>query len=158
MDANTAALKATLEATTKSANQNNDVYTRLSSKEQSLADKIVANRTANLLEDKNSLEYKAAETQAYQAFKEETGHKNAFMFGGNEDDAYNKYMEIMYGSNWQEHYRVTNKAGTNATIQKKNEDGGWENISSEKNTLSNKTVQDTIIMHYMQFKYTKCRF
>ena len=47
------------------------------------------------------------------------------MFAGNEDHAYDKYMEITYGTNWRDNYRVTNKGGTNATIEKKNTDGGW---------------------------------
>jgi hypothetical protein len=77
-----------------------------------------------VLDNKDSYEYTVAKTQALAQWRLDTKHKGE-MFAGNEDHAYDTYMKIKYGDNWRDNYRVVDKGGTNATVEKKNADGGW---------------------------------
>ena len=123
----TAAIKGTV---------NNKAYQNLGGSDESkkadwqnLADKIISDRVAN-----TSIEEKDKIRQANEA-----------LFDGSDKDAYEKYLKARFGED-AENYRVTNQAGENATLQKKNEEGTWENIG-EKNTLSNDEVLDFLTQH-----------
>lgn len=132
----TAAIKGTVIANASSANRNNKAYQNLGGSDESkkadwqnLADKIISDRVAN-----TSIEEKDKIRQANEA-----------LFDGSDKDAYEKYLKARFGED-AENYRVTNQAGENATLQKKNEEGTWENIG-EKNTLSNDEVLDFLTQH-----------
>ena len=123
---NTAAIKASIEQTAGSANRENKAYQNLSEEEQELANKIIARESSKIIADTDSQQYKDAEKT------------NKKLFNWSDKDAYSEYLKARYGDE-ADNYRVTNQAGTNATLQKKNEDGSWENVG-EKNSLSNDEV------------------
>lgn len=122
---NTAVIKASTEQSAKSANRDNKDYQKLSSDDKKLADKIIARKTAGILANPDSKEYKAAL------------EKSKALFSGNDQDAYDKYLENRFGED-ASNYRITNQAGTNATLQRKNE-GVWETVG-DKNGLTNDEV------------------
>ena len=154
MNENTAALRGMIEATAGYTNQDNAAYQGLTDKEQSIANKVIANRVDDALVDKDSQEYADAKEAAVKAWQEETkqtrGSSEKGFFKGDETATYDKYMEITYGKNWRDNYKVENMGGTNATIMKKNEDGKWENIDpdNKKNTLSNAEVEEALVKWY----------
>lgn len=123
---NTAAIKASIEQTAGSANRENQAYQNLTEEEQELANKIIARESSKIIADTDSQQYKDAEKA------------NKKLFDWSDKDAYSEYLKARYGDE-ADNYRVTNQAGTNATLQKKNEDGSWENVG-EKNSLSNDEV------------------
>ena len=125
MDRNTEALRLSFEQRVASANENNAIYQSLDEDDQVLMDKLISKRAANAV-DKNSDEYKNAVAAAKAQFK------------GSDQDAYDTYLKNRYGDE-ASNYRVTNQGGTNATLQKRNADGTWENVG-EKNSLSNDEV------------------
>lgn len=147
--ANTAAIRGHIERTAGAANQDNEDYQRLSKEDQSIADKIIANRVDDALADKDSKAYAQLEKDAIKAWQEESGSKQGF-FKGDESLTYDKYMEIIYGKDWKDNYKVENMGGTNATIYQKNEEGKWENIDPDdkKNTLSNAEVKEALVEYY----------
>lgn len=123
---NTAAIKASIEQTAGSANRENQAYQNLTEEEQELANKIIARESSKIIADTDSQQYKDAEKA------------NEKLFDWSDKDAYSEYLKARYGDE-ADNYRVTNQFGTNATLQKKNEDGSWENVG-EKNSLSNDEV------------------
>ena len=152
--ANTAAIRAHVERTAGTANQDNEAYQRLSEEDQSIASKIIANRVDDALADKDSDAYAQLEKDALAAWQAETQEAGKTVekgfFKGDETTTYDKYMEITYGKYWKDNYKVENMTGTNATIYQKNEEGKWENIDPDdkKNTLSNDEVKEALVEYY----------
>ena len=146
--ANTAAIRGHIERTAGAANQDNEAYQGLSKEDQSIANKIIANRVDDALADKDSDAYKQLENDSLAAWQEETGSEKGF-FKGDESLTYDKYMEITYGKDWKDNYKVENMGGTNATIYQM-KDGKWENIDPDdkKNTLSNDEVKEALVEYY----------
>lgn len=132
----TAAIKSQVIAGASVANKNNEAYQALGgsdenkkAEQQGLADKIIGNRVANMTSEE----------------KEAIRKKNEKLFDWDDQDAYDKYLAARFGDD-ANNYRVTDQAGTNATLQKKNADGTWENVG-EANTLSNDEVLEYLTQH-----------
>ena len=87
--ANTAAIRAHVERTAGAANQDNKEYQKLSEEDQSIADKIIANRVDDALADKDSDAYADLEKKVLELWQAETkkatGEQEAGFFKGNED-------------------------------------------------------------------------
>lgn len=137
---NTAQMRALINAGIGDQLANDEVYQNLNEDEQSLMGTIVANRVANALIDTTSTEYQIARQEA-----------SADIFGsggGFTKDDYKAYLDARFGAE-SANYRVVNKAGNDATLQKKNEDGTWTNVG-EKNSLSNTEVLDFMTAYKLQ--------
>ena len=142
MAENTQAIQGMIEATVAGSNTNNSKYTKLTDEDQSLANKIVANRAAEVLSDTESDAYKNAEKAAKDRVM---GEGNGWFSDSSEDKAYDEYLRIRFGADYKDNYRVVHRTGTNATLQVK-EGNEWKNLDGEEdNTLSNKEVIDTIV-------------
>ena len=155
---NTAAIRAHIERTAASANQDNEAYQKLSDEDKSIADKIIANRIDDALADEDSEAYTQLEKDALAAWQAETQEAGKTaekgFFKGNENLTYDKYMEITYGKDWRDNYKVEDTGGLftakKATVYKKDENNKWVNMDPDdkKNTLSNDEVKDAIVEYY----------
>ena len=118
--ANTAALRAWVQQNGSAINQDNETYQDLSDEDKKLADSITAKYLAS------------EEGQA-----EINRRKGAFSQSQRNAD---QYLIDNYGKDALQNYKITNLAGGNVTLMKKNEEGIWETIGDE-NGLSWDTIK-----------------
>ena len=139
INANTEALErnSAMIAGAANVNNGNEYYNKLDEKEQGLADKIIADRRSKATTEQVEKEREKAEDL----------FKGGFLGIGSDQDAYDEYLKYRYGDD-AKNYRVEDQFGTNATLQRKNEDGTWETIG-EKNSLSNDEVIDFLQEQYL---------
>ena len=118
--ANTAALRAWVQQNGSDINQDNETYQDLSDKDKKLADSITAKYLASEEGQAEISRRKAAISQSQE---------NA-----------DQYLIDNYGEDALQNYKITNLAGGNVTLMKKNEEGVWETIGDE-NGLSWDTIK-----------------
>ena len=135
---NTAAIYASIEQNASNANRDNEDYKNLSEEDKALADKIIARKGSSVMADQNSEEYKKAYREAKATFN-----------GWDTQETYSEYLKARFGDN-ANNYRVTDMGGKNATLQRINAEGTWENVG-EKNGLSN----DEVINYLTQNKLSQ---
>lgn len=109
--ANTAALRAWVQQNGSAINQDNETYKNLSDEDKELADSITAKYLAS------------EEGQA-----EIERRKSAF--AQSQENA-NQYLINTYGKDALQNYKITDLAGGNVTLMKKNDEGVWETIGDE---------------------------
>lgn len=135
---NTAAIYASMEQNASNANRDNDDYQNLSEEDKALADKIIARNGSKAMTDQNSQEYKKAYKEAKATFDR-----------WDTKETYSEYLKARFGDD-ANNYRVTDMGGKNATLQRMNAEGTWENVG-EKNGLSN----DEVINYLTQNKLSQ---
>lgn len=109
--ANTAALRAWVQQNGSAINQDNELYKNLSDEDKKLADSITAKYLAS------------EEGQA-----EIERRKGAF--AQSQENA-NQYLINTYGKDALQNYKITDLAGGNVTLMKKNDEGAWETLGNE---------------------------
>ena len=109
--ANTAALRTWVQQNGSAINQDNETYKNLSNEDKKLADSITAKYLAS------------EEGQA-----EIERRKGAF--AQSQENA-NQYLINTYGKDALQNYKITDLAGGNVTLMKKNDDGAWETLGNE---------------------------
>lgn len=109
--ANTAALRAWVQQNGSAINQDNETYKNLSDEDKELADSITAKYLAS------------EEGQAEIELR-----KSAF--AQSQENA-NQYLINTYGKDALQNYKITDLAGGNVTLMKKNDEGVWETIGDE---------------------------
>lgn len=133
--ANTAALRAWVQQNSSVINQDNETYQNLSDEDKKLADSIAAKNLASEEGQAEISRRKAAISQSQE---------NA-----------DQYLIDNYGEDALQNYKITNLAGGNVTLMKKNEQGVWETVGDE-NGLSWDTIKtDLATRQVAQFNSTR---
>lgn len=133
--ANTAALRAWVQQNGSVINQDNETYQNLSDEDKELANNITAKYLASEEGQAEISRRKAAISQSQE---------NA-----------DQYLIDNYGEDALQNYKITNLAGGNVTLMKKNEQGIWETIGDE-NGLSWDTIKtDLATRQVAQFNSTR---
>lgn len=133
--ANTAALRAWVQQNGSTINQDNETYKNLSDEDKELANNITAKYLAS------------EEGQA------EISHRKTAIFQSQEN--VDQYLIDNYGKDALQNYKITDLAGGNVTLMKKNEEGVWETIGDE-NGLSWDTIKtDLATRQVAQFNSTR---
>lgn len=133
--ANTAALRAWVQQNGSAINQDNETYKNLSDEDKELANNITAKYLASEEGQAEISRRKAAISQSQE---------NA-----------DQYLIDNYGEDALQNYKITNLAGGNVTLMKKNEEGVWETIGDE-NGLSWDTIKtDLATRQVAQFNSTR---
>lgn len=133
--ANTAALRAWVQQNGSVINQDNKTYQNLSEEDQKLADSI-------------TVKYLASEEGQAEISRRKGG------ISQNQENA-DQYLIGNYGKDALQNYKITDLAGGNVTLMKKNEEGVWETIGDE-NGLSWDTIKtDLATRQVAQFNSTR---
>lgn len=133
--ANTAALRAWVQQNGSAINQDNETYKKLSDKDKELANNITAKYLASEEGQAEISRRKAAISQSQE----------------NVD----QYLIDNYGKDALQNYKITDLAGGNVTLMKKNDEGVWETIGDE-NGLSWDTIKtDLATRQVAQFNSTR---
>ncbi len=135
INANTEALRRTYEQQVNSVLTGTDWYESLGKREQGLAGKLIGDAAAKA-ENKESESYKEAKKKAEKVFDRI-----------DDDETYQEYLDRRFGED-AKNYRVTDMGGTNATLQRKNQEGTWENVG-ESDSLSNDEVIEFLTQQYL---------
>lgn len=133
--ANTAALRAWVQQNGSVINQDNETYQNLSNEDKELANNITA-------------KYLASEEGQAEISRRKGG------ISQNQENA-DQYLIGNYGKDALQNYKITDLAGGNVTLMKKNEEGVWETIGDE-NGLSWDTIKtDLATRQVAQFNSTR---
>ena len=133
--ANTAALRAWVQQNGLTINQDNETYKNLSDEDKELANNITAKYLASEEGQAEISRRKAAISQSQE----------------NVD----QYLIDNYGKDALQNYKITDLAGGNVTLMKKNDEGVWETIGDE-NGLSWDTIKtDLATRQVAQFNSTR---
>ena len=133
--ANTAALRAWVQQNGSAINQDNETYKNLSDEDKELANNITAKYLASEEGQAEISRRKAAISQSQE----------------NVD----QYLIDNYGKDALQNYKITDLAGGNVTLMKKNDEGVWETIGDE-NGLSWDTIKtDLATRQVAQFNSTR---
>lgn len=133
--ANTAALRAWVQQNSSAINQDNETYKNLSNEDKELANNITAKYLASEEGQAEISRRKAAISQ-------------------NQENAV-QYLIDNYGKDALQNYKITDLAGGNVTLMKKNEEGVWETVGDE-NGLSWDTIKtDLATRQVAQFNSTR---
>ena len=139
IDTNSAQINALTVQIVAEKNVGNEDYQLLTDTEKQITDIIVAGQVDNI--QKGSAEWNTGVAQAKET-----------LFGDVGDDGTDKLMELLYGENWKDNYRITHRAGSNFTIQEKTEGGGWKNVNdADDNSWTQEWAAETYyILSQMQ--------
>ena len=133
--ANTAALRAWVQQNSSVINQDNAAYKNLSDEDKELANNITAKYLASEEGQAEINRQKVAISQSQE---------NA-----------DQYLIDNYGEDALQNYKITNLAGGNVTLMKKNEEDVWETVGDE-NGLSWDTIKtDLATRQVAQFNSTR---
>lgn len=129
--ANTAALRAWVQQNSSVINQDNETYQNLSDEDKKLADSIAAKYLASEEGQAEISRRKAAISQSQE---------NA-----------DQYLIDNYGEDALQNYKITNLAGGNVTLMKKNEEGVWETVGDENGLSWDSIKTDLATRQVAQF-------
>ena len=140
---NTEQMKALIQANAGNVNKDNEYYQSLSKEDKELMDIIIANRAAQDINNEAKIT-KLEEEIKNSVFGATTGFWGMFT-----PDNYDEYLKARFGDE-AENYRVIHAEGKNATLQEK-VGGVWKNYQdSEKDTLTQDEVVDTLVSYKLQ--------